>query len=67
MPIQVKVRLLKETYTVDLDPEAPPVQFREGIEAATGVPPGEMFYFWNFLITLLKMLKPQFCHSVLRK
>ena len=53
MPIQVKVRLLKETYTVDLDPEAPPVQFREGIEAATGVPPGKTFYFWKFSTKVL--------------
>ena len=38
--LDVKVKLLKEMYHVDLDPEAPVLDFRKRVEEATYLPPG---------------------------
>ena len=44
MPFQVKVKLLKEMYHVDLDVDAPPIEFGNAVEAETGVPPGTFYH-----------------------
>merc|ERR1711990_409525 len=39
MPISVKVKLLKEMYHIDIDPDAPVMDFRKAIEEQTFVAP----------------------------
>merc|ERR1711936_242760 len=39
MPISVKVKLLKEMYHIDVDPDAPVMDFRKAIEEQTFVAP----------------------------
>ena len=41
MPFEVKVKLLKEMYHVQVDPEESPSKFAEAVEAECGVPPGK--------------------------
>lgn len=50
MPFQVKVKLLKEMYHVDLDVDAPPIEFGKAVEAETGVPPGMNFHIGLFMM-----------------
>ena len=47
MPFEVKVKLLKEMYHVQVDPDESPSKFAEAVEAECGVPPGNklIFYF----------------------
>lgn len=37
--INVKVKLLKEMYHLELDPEAPVIEFRKALEEKTYIPP----------------------------
>ena len=41
MPFEVKVKLLKEMYHVQVDPDESPSKFAEAVEAECGVPPGK--------------------------
>lgn len=50
MAINVKVKLLKEMYHMELDPEAPVMDFRKEIEKHTYIAPSKfIFKFQEFL------------------
>ena len=50
MAINVKVKLLKEMYHMELDPEAPVMDFRKEIEKHTYIAPSKsIFKFQKFI------------------
>ena len=51
MAINVKVKLLKEMYHMELDPEAPVMDFRKEIEKHTYIAPSKfIFKFQEFYL-----------------
>ena len=54
MAINVKVKLLKEMYHMELDPEAPVMDFRKEIEKHTYIAPSKsIFKFQKFIFEVL--------------